>query len=319
MNISITNQSVQKSQPSNLDASLVLVIIPCYNQAHYLGEAIESVLAQSYPHFEIIVVDDGSPDNTAEVAARYPGVRYIRQENQGLSGARNTGMRESKGKYLVFLDADDRLVPDALQAGINCFHAHPECAFVSGHHRYIKGDGSLLNEYPPEPIDSDHYIALLQRNYIGMHATVIYQRYIFDFVGGFDTSLKSCEDYDLYLRIAQKFPIYRHSQMVAEYRWHDGNMTNNSERMLKSALTALRSQWEYIQQKPQYIKAYKAGVRFWRNYFGQLLLQRLGKSLRTSQWQQAKQSGVMLLRYCPLWVKALFVETGLLSQLDIAN
>lgn len=288
---------------------LVSVIIPCYNQAHYLGEAIESVLAQSYPHYEIIVVDDGSPDNTAEVTAKYPGVRYVRQKNQGLSGARNTGIRQSKGKYLVFLDADDRIVPDALQVGVNCLHVHPECAFVSGHHRYIKGDGLLLNEYPPEPIDSDRYLALLQRNYIGMHATVMYQRYIFDSVGGFDTTLKSCEDYDLYLRIARQFPIFRHDEMVAEYRWHDSNMTKNSQRMLKSALTALGSQWEYIKEKPQYVKAYKTGVRFWRNYFGENLTERLRKSVKAGQWQQAIEGLFMLVQYSPRWLAARFMES----------
>ncbi len=99
--------------------------------------------------------------------------------------------------------------------------------------------------------------------------------------------------------------------MVAEYRWHDGNMTNNSERMLKSALTALGSQWDYVKQKPQWINAYKAGIRFSRNYFGQLLLQRLSKSLRIGQWQQARQSGVMLLRYSRLWFAALFTEISL--------
>src|SRR5918994_3496665 len=75
-----------------VEAALVSVVIPCYNQAHFLGEAIESVLAQSHPNFELIVVDDGSPDNTTEVAARYPEVRLIRQENQGLSAARNSGL-----------------------------------------------------------------------------------------------------------------------------------------------------------------------------------------------------------------------------------
>lgn len=288
---------------------LVSVIVPCYNQAHYLGKAIESVLAQGYPHYEIIVVDDGSPDNTAEVAAKYPGVRYVRQENQGLSGARNTGIRESQGKYLVFLDADDRLVPDALQVGVNCLHVHPECAFVSGHHRYINGDGSLRNEYPPEPIDSDRYLALLERNYIGMHATVMYQRDVFDSVGGFNTTLKSCEDYDLYLRIARQFPIFRHDEMVAEYRWHDSNMTKNSQRMLKSALTALGSQWEYIKEKPQYIKAYKTGVRFWRNYFGENLTQRIRKSAKAGQWQQAIEGLFMLLQYSPRWLAARFMES----------
>src|ERR671912_965329 len=115
----------------HVGTGLVSVVIPCYNQAHFLGEAIESVLSQTYPHFEIVVVDDGSTDNTQEVAARYPGVRYIRQENQGLAGARNAGIRRSNGSYLVFLDADDRLLPEALEVGLEHLNAHPECAFVS--------------------------------------------------------------------------------------------------------------------------------------------------------------------------------------------
>lgn len=295
----------QTQQPtikqSDLDIPLVSVIIPCYKQAHYLGEAIESVLAQSYSHHEIIVVDDGSPDNTAEVAAKYPGVRYVRQKNQGLSGARNTGIRESKGKYLVFLDADDRLVPDALQLGVNCLHVHPKCAFVSGHHRYINGDGSLRNEYPPEPIDSDHYLALLQRNYIGMHATVMYQRYVFGSVGEFNTTLKSAEDYDLYLRIARQYPIFRHDEMVAEYRWHDSNMTKNSQRMLKSALTALGSQWEYIKENPEYLEAYKTGMQFCRDYFGQLSVESFRMSLKAGKWVKASQDLIRLLQYSPPW------------------
>src|ERR671910_1122682 len=122
-------------------AGLVSVVIPCYNQAHFLGEAIESVLSQSYPHHEIVVVDDGSTDDTSEVASRYDGVRLVRQENRGLAGARNTGIRHSEGDYLVFLDADDRLLPEALRAGVECFESHPECAFVFGRFRYISVDG----------------------------------------------------------------------------------------------------------------------------------------------------------------------------------
>src|SRR5918995_1252705 len=114
-------------------AGLVSVVIPCYNQAHFLVEAIESVLAQSYPRFEIVVVDDGSTDDTSEVAARYPGVRYVYQNNQGVSAARNSGLARSEGEYVVFLDADDRLLPEALEAGLRCLEARPECAFVSGY------------------------------------------------------------------------------------------------------------------------------------------------------------------------------------------
>ncbi len=289
------------------DKAEVSVIIPCYKQAHYLAEAIGSVLSQTYSNYEIIVIDDGSPDDTAAVAAQYP-VRYIHQENQGLSGARNTGIDKSRGQYLVFLDADDRLTPNALQAGIDCFHSHPECAFVSGHHRYIKGDGSLLNEYPPELIDQNYYLALLKRNYVGMHATVMYQRYIFDIVGGFDTSLRSCEDYDLYLRIARQFLICRHHRITAEYRWHDANMTSNASRMLAAASTVLRSQQPYISSNPTYLRAYRSGLKFWRYYFAHHLLTRIYRSLKSGQIKNSWIGLNQLLKYVPVWLSTLLIE-----------
>src|SRR4051812_37238486 len=97
--------SLEAVQPQ--PRALVSIVITCFNQAHYLREAIDSVLAQTYPNFDILVVDDGSDDNTAEIAGRQAGVRYVRQRNTGLAGARNRGIAESRGEYLVFLDADD--------------------------------------------------------------------------------------------------------------------------------------------------------------------------------------------------------------------
>ena len=114
------------------EAPLVSIVIPCYAQAHFLSEAIESVLAQTHPKTEIIVVDDGSPDNAAEVVARYPGVLCVRQENRGLAEARNTGFRASNGEYVVFLDADDRLTPNAIESHLSCFAKHSEAGFVVG-------------------------------------------------------------------------------------------------------------------------------------------------------------------------------------------
>src|SRR5438552_637083 len=135
--------SVRKDVPSSVTMMLVSVVIPCYNQAHFLGEAIESVASQTYPHFEVVVVDDGSTDNTAAVVTGYPGVRYFRQENQGLSAARNTGLRHSVGDRLVVLDADDRLMPCALEIGLTSLRDHPECAFVYGHSQFTTVDGSF--------------------------------------------------------------------------------------------------------------------------------------------------------------------------------
>src|SRR3712207_1908731 len=164
---------------------LVSVVIPCYNQAHFLGEAIESVLAQSYPNVEIIVVDDGSTDATSEVARSYPKVRLVRQENQGLSGARNAGLARSEGEYVVFLDADDRLLPEALETGVEYLEARPECAFVSGPCNRITADGSPLPTRPRLHVGGDHYLTLLQRCYIMPPAAVVYRRAVFESVGCF--------------------------------------------------------------------------------------------------------------------------------------
>jgi glycosyltransferase involved in cell wall biosynthesis len=308
---------IQKNSADNyyLGTAVVSVIIPCYKQAHFLGDAIESVLAQRDVSYEVIVIDDGSPDNTAEVVARYPRVRYVWQANQGLSSARNTGIRESHGNYLVFLDADDRLLADALHTGLACLLAHPECGFGSGHHRYITVDGAVFNEYPPEPIDDNSYLALLKRNYIGMHATVIYRRAVFDAVGGFDPTLKSCEDYDMYLRIARRMPIFRHHHLVAEYRWHGANMTYNTGRMLQAALRVLRAQQEYIADKPAYISASRVGVRFWRQYFGQLALQELRASVRQHDWRQVARNMLMLVMFFPHWLSAVAIEVRLAFDL----
>src|ERR671933_2460451 len=206
-------------------AGLVSVIIPCYKQAHFLAEAIESVLEQTYPHFEIVVVDDGSTDNTSEVASGYypsEKVRLLRQENKGLSAARNAGLAESRGEYVVFLDADDRLLAEALEVGIRELEAHPECAFVSGHIRRIAADGSPLST-PPQAlhnahVEGDHYLGLLHYNSVWIPGSVMYRRSVFDPVGGFDPSVNGAADYDLYLRIARDYPVHHHGEAVLDYR-----------------------------------------------------------------------------------------------------
>jgi glycosyltransferase involved in cell wall biosynthesis len=278
---------------------LVSVIITSYNQARFLGDAIESILTQTYSQFEVIVVDDGSTDNALEVVARYPRPRYIRQDNQGLSAARNTGLRESNGAYVVFLDADDRLLPIALETGVNCLRAHPKCGFVSGHYSVIKSDGSPKPLRQVPCVERDHYHALLCKNYIGMHATVMYRRDIFESIGKFNTSLRACEDYDLYLRIAARVPIYCHDKLIAEYRQHDANMSRNHQLMLESALSVLQSQRKYVKGHKEYEKAYRTGIKFWHSLFGDPLVTEVGHRFAHGEWRQALGGMLALLRCHP--------------------
>src|SRR5215203_1775138 len=138
---------------SRPDGGRVSVVIPCYNQARFLGEAIQSVLCQGYPDLEIIVVDDGSEDSTEEVASGYtkkdPRVRLIRQDNKGLAAARNRGLSEAGGEYVVFLDSDDRLVLEALEVGVRELESHPG-AFPGLLSRYSRGrDTPPRGEHDP--------------------------------------------------------------------------------------------------------------------------------------------------------------------------
>lgn len=282
----------------NLDAAtpLVSVVIPCYGQAAYLEEAIESVLAQTYAQVEIVVVDDGSPDNAARLAARFPWVRCVRQANAGLAAARNTGIRESEGELLVFLDADDRLLPRALEVGVEELRAQPEAAFAFGRYRRVSGDGRRLeNDDQPRP-EADPYSVFLRYNYAGIPATGIFRRSALEEAGNFDETLPGVEDYDLGLRLSRQFTIRPHSDYVVEYRVHGGGMSRNPATMLKMTLEALGRQRRHVRSDPTLRSAYREGKRFWRDYYGEPLRAQVRANFANREWGQGFRGLVALLR-----------------------
>jgi glycosyltransferase involved in cell wall biosynthesis len=260
--------------------ALVTIIVPCYNGAAFLEEALRSAVAQSYPAVEIILIDDGSTDSSPEIAQRFP-VRYLRQENRGLSEARNVGIRESRGSYLVFLDADDRLLPEAIESGLRALETHPACAIAVGDHVFIAADGSHLGDSDKVGTVHSHYEALLKSNFIEMISTVLFRRGIFDEVGGFDATLRVAEDYDLYLRIGRVRPICCHAVIVAEYRMHETNTSLNSELMLTTTLQVLNRQARYVRNDAHRLLAFCEGVRCWRKQYGRQLASELASSYST--------------------------------------
>jgi glycosyltransferase involved in cell wall biosynthesis len=279
---------------------VVSVVITCYNHGRFLRDAVESVRRQTFKDFEIIVIDDGSVDETPTVAASLDGIRCVRQANLGLSAARNTGWRASRGRYVVFLDADDRLLPFALQAGVDAALTHPEAAFVSGHYATIDVDGvqGVISSRPC--VTSDHYGALLRWNYIGMHATVVYRRETLNRFGGFNPALRACEDYDMFLRIARETAVACHPDVVAEYRWHTANMSRNNALMLSSALRVLRRQWPHVRGHTAYEAAYREGVAFWRGLYGEPLLEDMARRVYGgASWGITIRMLTVLLRYYP--------------------
>jgi glycosyltransferase involved in cell wall biosynthesis len=280
----------------------VSVVIPCYNQAHFLSEAITSVLAQTYPPFETIVIDDGSTDATSDVARQYPSVRCIRQPNQGLAGARNAGLALCTGDYVVFLDADDRLLPETLEAGVHELQAHPDCAFVVGQSRRVDAIGRML---PPDPMPNpgcDVYAELLRQCFIWCPATVMYVRACLQENTRFNQSahIKGTEDYDLYLRLAREFPCYCHNRIVAEYRVHAGSMSANSALMLSSSMATLRAQRSYVTSNPRYHDALEFGMRAAQEYYGPKVFEEFVVKIRTrGEWKLAIRELLLMMRFFP--------------------
>ena len=247
----------------------VAVVITTYNHAHFLAEAIASVEAQTHPAAMVVVVDDGSTDDPARIVAQFPRVQLVRQDNQGLAATRNTGLHEAEAEaeYVTFLDADDRLLPDAISAGLACFATFPGSAFVYGAHRRIDQAGGPIGGTRYEPVETNGYSGLLGGNRIGMHATVLYRCDALRAVGGFDAVLRRCEDYDLYLRLARSSRIASHPTLVAEYRWHDMNMSHDLRAMLRSVLAVHGRQRTAAATHPETLAAWQAGRRNWISYY----------------------------------------------------
>jgi glycosyltransferase involved in cell wall biosynthesis len=249
---------------------LVSIVIPCYNQGRFLKEALFSIKNLDYPNTETILIDDGSTDNTAEIAASYPWVKYFFQENQGLPAARNAGVGHSKGQFLIFLDADDWLYPEAISRNLVFLRANPSLAMVSGCHNVTNVNGEITYEVS-ELVKSKHYVCLLRRNYIGNPAAVLYPRWIIDEFP-FDTSpeVKACEDYDQYLKISRKYPVLHHREKISYYRKHDANMSNDSKLMLVSVLNVLKRQKPLLKNEEER-QALNVGRKQWTNLYMSLL------------------------------------------------
>lgn len=286
-------------QPLRADQPLVSVIIPCYKQAEYLAQAIESALSQTYDQVEVIVVDDGSPDGVAEVASRYPAVKYVHQRNAGLAAARNTGLRESHGELVVFLDSDDWLLPGAIETGVDAFQAHPESGYVAGLAQWTDPEGSPIDTPPRPEIGEDILEQLLVNNCRTWILAAMYRAEVVRAVGGFDASVTHLEDWDLNLRMARTAPVHFHDAVVGAYRRDSSTLSGNSRAMLRSVTRMLRRHQRELRWQPKYERACERGVRLHREMFGERIVEQARVHWRQREWQPLLVATVFLLRFHP--------------------
>jgi len=206
----------------------VSIIIPTYNRDKFITRALESVFNQTFHDYEIIVVDDGSTDNTPEILKKYDGkIRTIRQNNQGISKSRNLGISQSNGKYIAFLDSDDYWVPEKLEEQVKILDSHPNVGIVYARMPIVNEQGAQVG-MKPAGISGKNFKELLEVWGDLPTSSIMIRKECFDKAGVFDTSLATMEDIDMWIRIAKNYDLYEiENKVLAYYHRHEGQITKN--------------------------------------------------------------------------------------------
>lgn len=240
-----------------MDKTLVSVIVPCYKQAGFLPETLEVILAQTYQNWECIVIDDGSPDNTEEVAGEYvkkdSRIKYMRQENQGVSSARNNAIRQSLGKYILPLDADDLIAPTYLEEAVDYLENHPEVKVV-----YCQAEkfGAVNCKWDLSDYD---FNKMLFENLL--FCTALFRRSDYDKCGGYNENMKAgVEDWDFWLSLlGPDDKVYRIDKVLFYYRIKEvsrNTVAKDDDKMMALRRIIYNNHKEYYQEYVQDIISY---------------------------------------------------------------
>ncbi|MFV8571118.1 glycosyltransferase family 2 protein [Marinobacter sp. SBS5] len=230
---------------------LVSIVIAAYNASQYIRETLDSILAQTYKNLEIIVVDDGSTDNTADLVKAYsPRVDYYYQENSGsCASPRNTGLKKIKGDFVTFFDADDIMLPEKIETQVGALLANPDAVMSVINYRNFKENKHSADHFSTCPIFSSYVEhnqsksfaltseecrrIMIDENFSIASSPVFRSGYLQQ-EQGFDETLTACEDFHLIYRIAIHGQVIIHPDIGFERRLHNSNMSNDNERMLKN-------------------------------------------------------------------------------------
>jgi glycosyltransferase involved in cell wall biosynthesis len=255
---------------------LVSVVIPTYNYAQFVSEAIRSVLAQTFRDFEIIVIDGGSTDDTRSIVEQLGAqVRYIYQENQGPIVARNTGIQAARGQYIAFLDADDLWLPHKLERQMALMQLQPEVGLVySTIYQFESKSGAIVGEYPLSDCRQGHVLRDLYLQCFVPSPTPLVRKSVLDDVGVFDENIRyGSEDWDLWLRIAARYDFVFVPEPLAKYRYH----------------TSHRSKEGHLRREQQTLEIIEKAARNYPEELGQLRPLKLSMYLESVGWYLIRQ------------------------------
>ena len=228
----------------NTNLRRVSIVMPVYKGERFIARAIESVLGQTYPHIELIIVNDGSPDSSAEIIKPYIAdgrVKYIEQKNAGVAAARNTALQHATGTYIGLCDQDDEWLPHKAEKQMEYLGAHPEAGLVHGDVDFIDEFGQPLPHEPyfPAAVSGQCFARMYMGNPV-MAVAAMFRRSVVDAVGSFDPAIRYSDDYDLWLRIAACHAVGYLDEPVARYRWHAENNSHHQVAIREYTLRVLR-------------------------------------------------------------------------------
>jgi len=218
----------------------VTVIVPTFNRCSLLKRALESILQQTVGKYEIIVVDDGSTDQTAEMMRMcYPQIKYLYQSNQGVSSARNKGIALANGNWLAFLDSDDTWLPHKLESQIKLLQSMPDYKICHTEERWVR-KGVRVNQMNKHKKSGGWIFRQCLPLCAMSPSSILIHRSVFDAVGEFDITLPACEDYDLWLRITARYPVlYIAEPQIIKYGGHEDQLSKKYWGMDRFRIQAL--------------------------------------------------------------------------------
>lgn len=227
-----------------MSCALVSVLIPIYKGEAFVRRAVESALAQTYPYVEVVIVNDGSPDNSRQVLEPFvtlPNVRYVEKRNGGVASARNAGLRVATGAYVALLDQDDAWDPHKLERQVAVLESRPEVALVHADVTYVGPDDRVLphDPYFPANVQGHCFREFFVANPV-MACTALVRRSVLDEVGGFDEAIRFSDDYDLWLRIVRHHAVAYIDEPLALYRLHDANESRKTAGIVLATMQVLR-------------------------------------------------------------------------------
>ena len=276
---------------------LVTVVIPCFNQGHFLGDALASIRAQGYQPIETVVIDDGSSDGSSDIAEAND-VAVIRQANAGLGAARNAGLAAARGEFIIFLDADDELLAGAVESGVAALRAHPNMACVVRRCQEMDSERRTLPTVHTPVNTSDLYRDWLGGNFVWTPGAAVFRTNAIAAIGGFPAEIGPTADYAVYLKLSRSGRVIFDPVEAVRYRQHEGNMSRDPALMLRYMLKALSGERPHVPR--QYRQAFHAGRRRWRRYYGEQIVERLRRARRAGEMGRWRRSALWTLASrCP--------------------